>query len=145
MLDDPEDTKVYNYKFDIGSVCYWEVVPEMHIEDYTLINFKTLTASNVVATLNSGSDITNIDDERTWTVGDEEVYEFNVTTDATLYITVMAYDEDPEFSFRITLYDTTPEPEELIIVDEGDPYIAYPVKAANSKVSGESPPTNYKE
>lgn len=60
-----------------------------------------------------------------------------MTANTTMWITVLAYGEDPEVSFRVQLVKE-PEPDPIVIPEK-----IRPTLEANEKLPGEVPPSDY--
>jgi len=121
--------------YDLGGVCYYEVTPAEGDSDKIFINFQALSITNTIITLSSGSSPTEIDDEIEVSI--DNGYEQNMTANSTMWITVLAYGEDPEASFRVQLVKEA-EPEPIVIPEK-----IRPTLEANEKLAGEVPPSDY--
>lgn len=137
LLDETQTISTSS-KFDATNVCYYEISAETIIQDYTKIHIQMLEYQNVVITVNQGETAATAEDS--WEVGTVEGTEFELTANQTVWITILAFDEDPLAKFEVTLIDTTPEPIEVPV---GDPWIPRPILSQNVKLAGETPPTNY--
>lgn len=121
--------------FELGGVCYYEVTPAEGDSQDIHINFQALSITNTIITLSSGTSPKEIDTEIE--VSTSNGYAQNMTANNTLWITVLAYGEDPEAIFRIQLVKE-PEPEVVVIPEK-----IRPTLEANEKLPGEVPPSDY--
>jgi len=134
IYDTPEIVKTTS-AFDLGGVCYYEVTPAEGGTDKIFINFQALTTTNTVITLSSGTSPKKIDTEIE--ISSNNGYAHNMTANNTLWITVLAYGEDPVAQFRVTLVKAT-EPKAIVV-----PQKIRPTLSANDKLPGEVPPSDY--
>jgi len=90
-------------RFDSTSGCYWRIRPQYTNANYTWIELKVNSLYHVYAYINNGTSAANAEDQVQINV--YSGYSFNYSANYTLFLSAVAQDDYPDFSFQYKLYD----------------------------------------